>query len=88
MGYNNVIRVTEKTKINLMTWWNINVVDIFIQKMLADFISFLIKPLVRVISEHYDRSVKRIISVPTRRFSHTRVSSNIHLSPATRGIKP
>ena len=53
--------------------------------MLADFISFLIKLLVRVISEHYDRSVKETLSEPTRRFPHTRVSSNIHLSPATRG---
>ena len=41
--YNNVIRVIEETKINLMTWWSINVVDIFIQEMLADFTSFLIK---------------------------------------------
>ena len=41
--YNNVIRVTEEAKINLMTWWSINVVDIYIQAMLADFISFLIK---------------------------------------------
>ena len=41
--YNNVIMVTEEAKINLMTWWNINVVDIYIQEMLADFTSFLIK---------------------------------------------
>ena len=41
--YNNVIRVTEETKINLMTWWSINIVDIYIREMLADFISFLIK---------------------------------------------
>ena len=41
--YNNVIRATEETKINLMTCWSINKVDIFIQEMLADFISFLIK---------------------------------------------
>ena len=41
--YNNVIRVTEEANINLMTWWSINIVDIFIQEMLADFTSFLIK---------------------------------------------
>ena len=41
--YNNVIRVTEKAMINLMTWWSINIVDIFIPKMLADFTSFFIK---------------------------------------------
>ena len=41
--YNNVIRVTEETKINLMTWWSINIVDNYIREMLADFTSFLIK---------------------------------------------
>ena len=41
--YNNVIRVTEKTKINLMTWWSINIGDIYIQELLSDFTSFLIK---------------------------------------------
>ena len=41
--YNSVIRVTEEAKINLMTWWSINIVDIFIQEMLVDFTSFLIK---------------------------------------------
>jgi len=39
----HMIRVTAETKINLMTWWSINIVDISIQDMLADFISFLIK---------------------------------------------
>ena len=43
--YNNVIRVIEEAKINLMTWWSINIVDFFIQEMLADFTSFLIKNL-------------------------------------------
>ena len=43
MEYNNVIRVTEKTKINLMIWWSINIVNIYIQELLADFTSFLIK---------------------------------------------
>ena len=28
--YNNVIRVIEEAKINLMTWWSINIVDIYI----------------------------------------------------------
>ena len=55
--------------------------------MLTDFISFLIKHLVRVISEHYNRNVKGIFSEPTKRFPHTRGSSSIHLSPATRGDK-
>ena len=61
---------------------------IYLQDMLVDFTSFLIKPLVRVISEHNDRSMKGILSEPTRRFPHTRVSSSIHLSPAIVGIKP
>ena len=43
--YNNVIRVTEEANIHLMTWWSINIVDIYIQEMLADFTSFLIKNL-------------------------------------------
>ena len=38
-----VIRVTEEAKIHLMTWWSINIVDIFIQEMLTDFTSFLIE---------------------------------------------
>ena len=41
--YNNVMRVTEETNINLMTWWSINIVDIYIREMLADFTFFLIK---------------------------------------------
>ena len=28
--YNNIIRISEEAKINLMTWWSINMVDIFI----------------------------------------------------------
>ena len=41
--YNNVIRVIEEAKINLTIWWSINIVNIYIQEMLADFTSFLIK---------------------------------------------
>ena len=41
--YNDVIRVIKKSKINLMAWWSFNIVDIFIQEMLADFTYFLIK---------------------------------------------
>ena len=41
--YNNVIRVIEEIKINLMTWWSINIVDNYIQELLVDFTSFLIK---------------------------------------------
>ena len=84
----HMIRVTAETKINFLTWWSINIVSIYLQDMLADFTSFLIKPLVMVISEHYDRGTKGILSEPTRRFPHIRVSSSIHLSPATGGIKP
>ena len=49
---------------------------------------FFIKHLVRAINKNYDRSVKEIFSEPTRRNPHTRVSSSIHLSPTTGGIKP
>ena len=42
----------------------------------------------RVINKDYDRSVKEILSEPTRRNPHTRVSSSFHLSPATGGINP
>ena len=45
----HIIRVTAETKINLMTWRSINIVDIYIQEMLADFTSFLTK----TISEGY-----------------------------------
>ena len=37
----------------------------------------------RVINKDYDRSVKKILAEPTRRNPHTRVSSSLHLSPAT-----
>ena len=37
----------------------------------------------RVINKNYDRSVKKILSEPTRRNPHTKVSFSIHLSPAT-----
>jgi hypothetical protein len=49
---------------------------------------FFVKYLVRVINKNYIRSVKEILSEPTRRNPHTRVSSSIHLSPATGEIKP
>ena len=50
--------------------------------------SIYTKQLVRVINKDYDRSVKEIFSEPTRRNTHARVSSSIHLSPATGGNKP
>jgi len=84
----HMIIVTAETKINLVTWWSFNVVDISIQDMLADYTSFLIKTFSGVINKHYDRSMKGIHSEPTRRFPHTRVSSSIHLSPAIGGLKP
>jgi hypothetical protein len=62
-------------------------VSICIQDMIADYINFLYKHLVRVLNRHYGRSAKGILSELNRRFSHTRVSSNIHLAPAIRGIK-
>ena len=76
------------SRINLMTWWSINIVDIFIQEMLADFTSFLItKPFVRVINKYYGRSVKGILSEPTRRFPHIRVSSKYSPITCNRGNK-
>ena len=45
------------------------------------------KYLVRVINKNYDRSVNEILSEPTRRNPHTKVSSSLHLSPATGGNK-
>jgi len=42
---------------------------------------------VRVINKNYDRSVKKILSEPIRRNPHTKVSSSIHLLPATGGNK-
>ena len=41
----------------------------------------------RVINKNYDRSVKEILSEPTRRNPHTKVSSSVHLSPAIGGNK-
>ena len=48
--YNNVMRVTEETNINLMTWWSINIVNIYIQELLAGFTSFF---LIKTFSEGY-----------------------------------
>ena len=48
---------------------------------------FIRKYLVRVINKNYDRSVKKILSEPTRRNPHTKVSLSIHLSLATGGNK-
>ena len=45
------------------------------------------KHLVRVINKDNDRSVKKILSEPTMRNSHIRVSSSIRLSPTTGGNK-
>ena len=41
----------------------------------------------RVINKNYDRSIKEILSEPTRRNPHTKVSSSLHLSPTTGGNK-
>ena len=86
--YNNVIRVTGEVKINLMTWWSINIVDIYIQEMLADFTYFLIKPLVRVINKHYGCSVKESSLSPPGGFHIQELALSILRSPATGGIKP
>ena len=52
--------------------------------MTTDYkLSFIKKHLVRVINKNYDRSVNEILSEPTRRNPHTKVSSSLHLSPAT-----
>ena len=61
--------------------------NIYIQEILADCTSFLIKPLVMVINRHYGRSVKGILSEPTRRFRHTRVSSMYPPITCNRGNK-
>ena len=54
--------------------------DIYIQEMLTDFTSFLIKPFVRVINKHYGRSVKESSLSPPGGFhthkSQLYVSSN------------
>ena len=73
MEYNNVIRVTEKAKINLTTWWSINIVDIYIQDTLVDFYTFSYKTFSEGYKQHYDYYVKEILSEPTRSFPHTRV---------------
>ena len=63
--------------------------DIYIQELQADFTSFLIKKtLVRVINKHYGHSMKGILSKPTRRFPHTRVSCKYPSITYNRGIKP
>ena len=77
--------LSEEAKINLMTWCSINIVDIYIQELLADFTSFLIKPFVRVINKHYGRSGKGILSEPTNRFPHIKVSSMYPLVTYNRG---
>ena len=70
--YNNVIRVIEEAKINLTIWWSINIVNIYIQEMLADFTSF---------------PIKGILSEPTRMFPHTIVSSKYPPITCNRGNK-
>ena len=70
-----------------MTWWSINIADIYIQEMLTDFTSFLKKTFTRVINKYYDRSVKGILSTPTRRFPHTRVSFRYPPLTCNRGNK-
>ena len=61
--------------------------NIYIQEMLIDFTSFLIKPFVRVINKHYGRSMKEILFEPIMRFSHTRVSSKYPPITCNRGNK-
>ena len=57
--------------------------------MTTDYkLSFIKKHLVRVINKNYDRSVKEILSEPTRRNPHTKVSSSIHLSSAIGEYNP
>ena len=52
---------------------NINIVDIYIQDTLVDFYTFSYKTFSEGYKQHYDRSVKGILSEPTRRFPHMRV---------------
>jgi hypothetical protein len=54
--------------------------------MIADYTTFLHKTFGEdFLNKHYDRNLKEILSVPTRKFPHTRVNSSIHLAPATGG---
>ena len=78
-------RVTAKIEINDEL---LILVNIYKPDIMAGHITYLKKLLVRVINKHYDRSAKGILSEPTRRVPHTRVSSSIHLSPTTGEIKP
>ena len=56
--------------------------------MTTDYNTFIHKKnLVRVINKNYDHSIKEILSEPTRRNPHTKVSFSIHLSPTTGGNK-
>ena len=75
-------RVT--AELNIYLWRD----EILIYKLWQQIIKLVFrKYLVRVINENYDRSVKEILSEPTRRNPHTRVSSSIRLSPARGGNK-
>jgi hypothetical protein len=67
---------------------SINMVNIYIQDIIADYITFLHKTCSEGLNRHYGCSMKGILSVPTRRFPHTRVSSSNHLALATGKIKP
>jgi hypothetical protein len=60
----------------------------YIHEMITGYKSFLDKTiLVRVINQLYICNIKEILTEPTRRFSHTSVSS-IKSSPTTGEIKP
>ena len=81
--YKHVIKTT--AEINRYSWHN----EALVYKLWQQIINLsFIKHLVRVVNKNYYRSVKEILSEPTRRNPHTKVSSRLHLSPATGGIKP
>ena len=64
------------------------IVKIYKPDMMADHITSLQKKLLmRVINKHYDRSAKGILSKPTRRFPHTKVSCMYRLVTYNMGNK-
>ena len=78
----HVIRIA--AEINIYSWHD----EALINKLWQHIIKLLFrKHLVRVINKNYDCSVKEILSEPTRRNPHTKVSSSLHLSPAIGGNK-
>ena len=81
--YKHVIRIT--AEINWYSWHD----KALITKLWQQIIKLL---FIKAFGESYKYQLrsqhKEILAEPTRRYPHTMVSSSIHLSPATEGIKP